>query len=56
MGEGFLTIRYFSTTVGYCFPYCFLETFVGGKAVMEGDKVQIGGGGGEGVPSVHPTR
>ena len=23
-------------TIGYCFPYCFLQIFVGDKAVMEG--------------------
>ena len=34
-GGGFLTI-------GYCFPYCFLEIFVGGKALMEGGKVLMG--------------
>ena len=26
---GFLTIDYCSRTIGYCFPYCFLEIFVG---------------------------
>ena len=30
-------------TIGYCFPYCFLEIFVGDKALMEGDKVVMGG-------------
>ena len=39
-GGGFLTIGYWSRTIGYC----FLEIFVGegDKASMEGDKVMIG--------------
>ena len=37
-------------TIGYCFPYCFLEIFVGDKALMEGDKVVMGD------PPVPPTR
>ena len=28
-GEGLLTISYCLRTIGYCFPYCFLESFVG---------------------------
>ena len=31
-------------TIGHCFLYCFLEIFAGrDKALMEGDKVVIGG-------------
>ena len=40
---GFLRIGYCSRTTGYCFPFCFLEIFVGDKALIEGDKVVIGG-------------
>ena len=36
---GFLTIGYCLRTVGHCFPYCFLENFVGEKALMEGTKL-----------------
>ena len=36
---GFLTIGYCLRTVGHCFPYCFLEIFVGEKALMEGTKL-----------------
>ena len=39
---GFLTICYCSRTIG-CFPYCFLEIFVGDKTLMEGAKLQWGG-------------
>ena len=38
---GFLTIGYCLRATGYCFPYCFLENFVGGKALMEVHKVVI---------------
>ena len=38
MGWGFLTIDYCLQTIGYC----FLEVFVGDKALMEGDKVTMG--------------
>ena len=41
-GGGFLRIGYCLRTIGYCFPYCFLEIFVGDKALMEGDKVAMG--------------
>ena len=41
---GFLTIGYCLRIIRYCFPYCFLEIFVGrDKALMEGDKVMMGG-------------
>ena len=40
---GDLTIDYCLRTIGYCFPYCFLEIFFGEKALMEGDKFVIGG-------------
>ena len=33
---------YCSRTIGYCFSCCFLEIFVGEKALMEGDKVMMG--------------
>ena len=36
---GILTIGYCLRTVGHCFPYCFLEIFVGEKALMEGTKL-----------------
>ena len=42
MGGGLLSIGYCSRTIGYCFPYYFLEIFVGDKALMEGDKVVMG--------------
>ena len=42
---GFLTLGYCSRTVGYCFIYCFLEIFVGNKALMKRDKIVI-----EGIP------
>ena len=29
-------------TIGYCFPYCFLETFVGGQGLDGGEKVVMG--------------
>ena len=47
---GFLTIGYCSRTIGYCFPYCFLEIFAGDKTLMERDKVMMG------APPVPPTR
>ena len=30
-------------TIGYCFPYCFLEIFVGGQDLDGGDNVLMGG-------------
>ena len=36
---GFLIICYCFRTIGYCFPYCFLEIFVGGQDLDGGDKV-----------------
>ena len=39
---GFLTIGYCLRTIGYCFPYSFLEIFVGDKTLMEGNKVVMG--------------
>ena len=40
----FLTIGYCSKAIVYCFPYCFLEMFLGGgKAVMKGDNDMIKG-------------
>ena len=50
---GFLTIRSCLRTIGYCFPYCFLEILWRGYnalMAMEGDKVVM-----EGSPSP-PTR
>ena len=44
-----LTIGYYLRTTGYCFPYCFLKIFVEDKALIEGDKVVMGGS-----PSPHP--
>ena len=35
MGE-FLTIGYCLRTIGYCFPYCFLEIFVGEQGLDGG--------------------
>ena len=42
-GGGFLTIDYCSRTIGCCFPYCFMQIFVGDKALMEEEKVVTGG-------------
>ena len=36
---GFLTICYCFRTTGCCFPYCFLEIFVGGQDFDGGSKV-----------------
>ena len=37
---GGLTISPCPRSIDYCFPYCFLESFVGGnKSLMVGDKV-----------------
>ena len=47
---GFLTIDYCLRAIGYCFPYCFLEIFVGGQGLDGGDKVAMGD------PPVPPTR
>ena len=33
-----------------CFPYCFLQIFVGDKTVIETDKVMMGGGGAVSLP------
>ena len=41
--EGFLKLGHCLRTIGHCFPYCFLEIFVGGKALMEGDKAVMWG-------------
>ena len=41
--RGFLTIGYCSRTIGYCFPCCFLETFVGGQGLDGGGKIVMGG-------------
>ena len=41
MGK-FLTVDYCLRTIGYCSTYYFLETFVGVKALMEGDKSRDG--------------
>ena len=38
---GFLTINYCLRIIGYCFRHCFLEIFVGDKALMEGDKADF---------------
>ena len=32
----FLAIGYCSRTIGYCFPHCFLETFVGRGQGLDG--------------------
>ena len=43
---GVLIIDYCLRTIGYCFPYCFLEIFVGrDKALMKGAKVMMDDGG-----------
>ena len=34
---GFLIIGYCLRTIGYCFPYCLLELFVGGQGLDRGD-------------------
>ena len=39
---GFLTIDYCLRIIAYCFPYCFLEIFVGDKALMNGDRLVMG--------------
>ena len=39
---GFLIICYCFRTIDCCFPYCFLEIFVGGQDLDGGDKVVIG--------------
>ena len=30
-------------TISYCFPYCFLEIFVGGQGLNGGGQVVMGG-------------
>ena len=43
---GFLTTDYYYyylRTIGHCFPYCFLEIFVGGQGIDGGEKVMMGG-------------
>ena len=37
---GVLTMGYCSLTVGCCFPYCFMEIFVGGKVMLGGSPPQ----------------
>ena len=39
---GFLTIDYCLRTIGYCFPYCFLEIF-GGQGTDGGGQSCDGG-------------
>ena len=48
---GFLTIGYCSGTLGNCFPIVFWKFLWGDKALMEGDKVVMGGD-----PPSPPTR
>ena len=50
-GGGILTIDYWSQTVGCCFPYCFLETFVVGQG-LDGEGQSHDGG----LPSPPFTR
>ena len=38
----FLTICYCFRTIGCCYPYCFLEIFVGGQDLDGGNKVVVG--------------
>ena len=40
----FLTIGYCSRTIGYCYPYCFLEIFVGEQGFDGGRQNSDGGG------------
>ena len=40
---GFLTIGYYLRTIGYCFPYCFLEIFVGRQGLDVGGQSHNGG-------------
>ena len=42
-GRGLLTIGYCLTTIGYCFPILFYKFLCGDKALMEEDKVMMGG-------------
>ena len=42
MGE-FLTTGCCSRTIGYCFPYCSLEVFFGGKGLDGGGQSRDGG-------------
>ena len=42
MGTGFQTKGYCSRTIGYCFPYSYLEIFVGGQDCDGGDIIVIG--------------
>ena len=37
-GGGFLAIDYCSRTIGYCFPYYFLEIFVEGQGLDGGEE------------------
>ena len=48
---GFLAKGYCLRTIGYCFPYCFLELFVGGQGLDGRGQSRDGG-----IPQSPPTR